>query len=60
MKPTSKLEQRIESWVERQIDRLDAKYTKGNLTDEEYEAGMKNIKLAVQELYDAVTNHATV
>jgi hypothetical protein len=37
-------EEEIEIWVERQIDRIDSRYIRGQLTTEEYEIEMQGEK----------------
>lgn len=44
-------EDRIELWVERQIDKVDHRYFKGELTREEYEKEMKRISYEAEVYY---------
>lgn len=44
-------EDRIELWVERQIDKVDLRYFKGELTREEYEKEMKRISYEAEVYY---------
>jgi len=45
------VEHNVERWVERQIDTLDAKYMLEQLTTEEYEKTMQEIKLQADIMY---------
>lgn len=45
------VEHNVERWVERQIDTLDAKYMLEQLTTEEYEKAMQEIKLQADIMY---------
>lgn len=44
-------EQEIESRVERMVDRLDAKYMRGELSDAEYRSEMERINQWAEEEY---------
>jgi len=45
------VEHNVERWVERQIDVLDAKYMLEQITTEEYEKVMNDIKLQADIMY---------
>jgi hypothetical protein len=47
-------EDKIERWVEMQIDRLDMKYTIGRLTEEEYKAAMKEVNEQAERFYASI------
>jgi hypothetical protein len=47
-------EQDIEVWAERAVDRLDSKYTKGQLTTDQYKEQTKALYEEIKELYKQV------
>jgi len=44
-------EDQIERWVERQMDKVDLRYMKGELSTEEYEKEMKRISYEADVYY---------
>jgi len=49
-------EHEVEIWVEKQIDRLDCKYMKGQLTTDEYRSKMLEINNRSNELLQNYAN----